>query len=420
MITRRDLASVLAGHGLGDWVVIERAQDIASIDEATRTKRVERRTVWQVTVHVDSPAGRGSAHVTIDAVDGTASAAIEQAVALARSSIGPAWISRPLAAPARVKLDDTSLAKQAPLDIATDVVKALQRPADISARVSVLREDVNVIGRQGFRTQWTATLLACQALVTAGPRSLVVTREARQRAALDIDGAVAHAKQDLELLATAAAPTGGPCSLVIGGDALLHGGLGVWAAFVHQSDAVVERQGLTRYRERTPIAPGAEQAAEPLTITSNGALDFGLRSAPLGDHGDAVRTFKLVERGIGAGLGLTPREGALRGRDPNGGVRNLEVAAGSWDGAIAAGASRVVEVRRLRQLSIDPYTGDASLEILLGIEHTAGAAKPFTGGSLRIDLIAALATAKRSARTITRGAYLGPDAIWIDRSELIA
>jgi predicted Zn-dependent protease len=420
VITRRNLASALAGHGVSDWVVIERAQDVASIDEAARIKRVEQRLVWQVTVHVDSPAGRGSAHVTIDAVDGTASAAVEQAVALARSSVGPAWISRPLAAPARVKLEDVSLAKQPPLDVASDILEKLQRPAEVSARVSVLRETVNVIGRQGFRTAWTATLMSCQALVISNQRSLLVTREARQRAALDIDPSIAQAKHDLELLATAGAPSAGPCSLVLATDALLHGGLGVWAAFVHQGDAVVERQGLARYRERTPISPGAEQVAEPLTITSNGALDFGTRSAPLGDHGDAVRTFKLVERGIAAGLGLTPREGALRGRDPNGGVRNLQVAVGSWNGAIESGATRVIEVRRLRHLAIDPYTGDASLEILLGVEHTKGAAKPFSGGSLRIDLIAALAKAKRSAQTITRGAYAGPDAAWIDGAELIA
>ncbi|HEY5920476.1 MAG TPA: metallopeptidase TldD-related protein, partial [Kofleriaceae bacterium] len=228
------------------------------------------------------------------------------------------------------------------------------------------------------------------------------------------------AKRDLDSLASAAPATAGACVLVLGADALLHEGLGVWAAFASQADAVIERQGLTRYRERTPIAPDAEKLAEPLTITSNGAIAYGVRSAPLGDHGDAVRTFKLVERGTAAGLSLTPREGALRGRDPNGGVRNLVVEAGTWPGTIDAGAVRVVELRRLRSLSIDPYTGDASLEIALGIEHTAkGGAKPVTGGAIRIDLIAALAKAKRSSRTITRGAYTGPDAVSIDRAELI-
>src|SRR5688572_18249856 len=125
VITRRELADALGRRGLADWVLIERAQDLASIDDQTRVRRVERRVVWQLTVHFDSPAGRGSAQVTIDAVDGTASAAVDQAVALAQSSIGPAWISRPLAAPARVKLDDATIAKRAPIDVATEIVNKL-------------------------------------------------------------------------------------------------------------------------------------------------------------------------------------------------------------------------------------------------------------------------------------------------------
>lgn len=419
MITRRDLVNALGRHGVADWVVLERAQDRATIDEAARVHRAERRLLWQVTVHVDSPAGRGSAHVTIDAVDGAPAAMIDQAVALADSSIGPVWLSRPLAAPARVALDDSTLAEQHPSDVVADLLKRLKRPATVSARATMLREHVEVVARQGFHTQWDATQLSLHALVATSAHALVVERHARQLAALGADDALAQAKQDLDLLASATAPSPGPCALVLGADALLHGGLGVWAAFASQADAVVERQGLTRYREHKPIAPGADQVAEPLTIISNGARDHGLLSAPLGDRGGAVRRFALVERGIAAGLGLTPREGALRGRDPNGGVRNLEVALGSWPGAIEPGAERTVEVRRLRSLAIDPYTGDATLEIALGIDHDKGGARPFTGGALRLDLIAALAAARRSSHAITRGAYHGPDAVWIEHAELL-
>lgn len=420
MIRRRDLASLLGNRRVADWVVIERAQDVASFDEHARVRRVEKRTLFQVTVHVDSPAGRGSAHTTIDAVDGTAEAAIEQAIAAAQASIGPAWLSRPLAAPARVKLADESLAGREPLEVVAEIVKALPRPADVSARVSLVREQVDVVARQGFRTDWTATLFRGEALVVAGQRSLAVAREARLQSALELDVALARAKQDLDLLASARPPIAGPCAVVLATEAMLHDGLGVWAAFAAQADAVVERQGLTRYRERMPIAPGADHVPEPLTVTSNGALDYGVRSAPLGDHGDAVRRFTLVERGIAAGLGLTPREAALRSRDPNGGVRNLEVATGSWPGTIEAPTGRVVEVRRLRSLTLDPYTGEASLEIALGIEHGTGGGRPFRGGALRLDLIAALANARRSANEITRGAYKGPDAVWIDRAALLA
>ncbi|HET9989765.1 MAG TPA: metallopeptidase TldD-related protein, partial [Kofleriaceae bacterium] len=162
---------------------------------------------------------------------------------------------------------------------------------------------------------------------------------------------------------------------------------------------------------------GADTVAEPLSITSDGALSFGVRSSPLGDEGDAVRKFPLITRGIAAGLALTPREAALRQRDPNGGVRNLIVEAGTWDEKSTPDKARVIEVRRVRGLEIDPYTGDADLELGLSVDRASGA--PFAGGTLRLDLIGVLARARRSARTIRRGPYEGPAAVLIERADLI-
>jgi predicted Zn-dependent protease len=293
----------------------------------------------------------------------------------------------------------------------------LRKLANRAARVTVMREHVQVAARAGFHTEWLATAIEADVLVVAGARSMAVHREARRIDALDLDAAIADATADLDVLAKAGAPTAGPCALVLAADAMLHGGLGVWAAFVAQADATVARQNLTRYHEKEPIAPGADQLADPLTITSNGALPFGVLSAPLGDDGAPVRQFLLVDRGVAAGLGLSPREAALRQREPNGGVRNLVVAAGSWTEQLDS-KLRVVELRRLRELEIDPYTGDASLEIALAIDHGTG--KPFAGGTLRLDLVAVLARAHRSVRRIRRGPYDGPAAVLIDRAELIA
>jgi hypothetical protein len=106
---------------------------------------------------------------------------------------------------------------------------------------------------------------------------------------------------------------------------------------------------------------------------------------------------------------------ALRKRDPNGGVRNLVVRSGTWNGQ-ADPSGRLVEIRRLRALAIDPYSGDASLEIALGIEHGKG---PFTGGTLRLDLIDALARARRSSERMRRGAYEGPSSVLIENAELL-
>lgn len=400
MIQARDLARALAHRGASAWAIVERDQRLASIDEQNAT-RVEQRTRWRLAVHVDTPAGRGSAHVDLDAVDGSADAVATQAIELAHAGIGPAWTSPPPSAPARVDLDDGSLR-----DPAAGARAALPHRAGVTASATAMREQVTVTTHAGFHKSWAATRVRLDAIVTAGDRSLAITRESRTLDGLGTAAAISDALHDLELLASARAPATGPCSLVLRADAMLDDELGIWHAFVSQADASVERQGLTRYREHQVIAPGSD-----LTIASDGALAYGLRSSPVGEEGEAVRRFTLVERGVATGLALSVREAALRGREPNGGVRNLVVDPGSWNGV----ASGVVEVRRLRGLSIDPYTGEASLEIALGV---AGGA-PFTGGSLRLDLIAALARAQRSSTVVTRGAYVGPDAIWIDRAELI-
>jgi hypothetical protein len=425
LIKRKDLIRALGDYGLADWIVIERDQDIGLVDSAAGLRRAEHRLHWLLTVHHDVPSGRGSAHVSIDAASGDAETAVREAVTLARASVGPAWLTQPAAAPARVSLEDRTLAPREPLAIAGELVHAAVKPSasSVQARARVLREHVNVASKQGMRTEWTATQLRTDLVVTAKDRSLRVFREARRLADLGVEGAIAAAVADLGQLASATPLAPGPCTLVLRADAMLGGtsnnGVGVWAAFVSQADAVVERQGLTRYREGMPIAEGAGRVAEPLSVVSDGALDLGLLSAPVGDDGDAVRRFPLVDHGIAAGLALTPREAALRARDANGGVRNLVVATGTWPGTIDASAGRVVEVRRLRSLSIDPYTGDVSLELALSIDHDKAGPAPTAGGSLRIDMIAALARARRSATRLVRGAYVGPDAISIDSVEII-
>ncbi len=416
MITLRELVRELEHHDLADWVVVERDQVIGLIDAHAR--REEHRMRWQLTVHADTPAGRGTARVALDAHDGEPDRIVEDAVTLARLSVGPAWTTILQAAPARVELADPALLIGTVVHAAETLARLVpRRPgAELEPRLTVLRERVALHSHSGFHTEWRATLARVEALVIASGRSLEVVREARRADELELVATIDEAIEDLRLLAVARAPVLGPCALMLSGDALLFRGLGVWDAFASQADAVVARQGLTRYHEHAVIVAGADRVAEPLSITSNGARPFGVRSAPVGDDGDAVRTFSIVDHGIAAGLGLDPREAALLHRDPNGGVRNLGVALGTWDDTTAPAGVRVIDVRRLRGLTIDPYTGDGDLELSLAIDRSTGA--PFTGGTVRLDLIDALARARRSARSLRRGPYEGPAAILIEHAEL--
>lgn len=484
MITQRDLVSRLARRSLGAWSVVERVQDIAIADELRALQRLDHRTRLALIVHQDVPRGRGSARLDLDAFDGSADDLIDQAISLALAAIGPAWSSTPPAAPAKVNVADDDLIKRELEAVAQGILARLRRPPDVTVTASaeILREKITVIASSGFHASWLATTLRADALVsTAGPtaplatptgrgtgagtgtgtgagagtgtgtragagtgttagagtdtgtgagtgtgtgtrdRSLAISREARRADDLNLDTALAETADDLLSLAGAAPPSPGPCALWLGPEALLHGDdYGVWAIFAHQADSAVERQGLTRYRWRSEIIPGAAQLPEPLSITSNGALDFATRSTPVTDDAVAIRHFPLIHRGIAVGLGLSPREAALRNTDPNGGVRNLVVEPGTWPGTPSA-TTRTIEVRRLHALSIDPYSGDATLDIALGFEHRPDRPDPvpFTGGTVRLDLVTALARARRSGQLLRRGAYHGPASVLIDDADLM-
>jgi predicted Zn-dependent protease len=420
VISRRSLVSALNARKVADWVVIERGQELATIAEDRALHRTEQRTRWTIVVHHDVPRGRGTARLDLATRQGEARDVVEQAISLATAAVGPPWISTPAAAPAKVTLLDDKLAKVNLATAAAELLAAAKRPAgaNVQLRLELMRERVNVQSESGFHTTWTATNLTADALVAVGDHSIELTRDARRRADLEAEltDALASAASDLTLLGSAGAPTPGRCAVILRADALLHGGgLGMWRVFAEHAAAETERQGLARYRQGTAIAPGADQIAEPLTITSNGALDFGAHSAPVDDEGEAVRRFALIERGVATGLGLSAREAARRKVEPNGGVRNLVIARGTWTDAAPAG--RTIEVRRLRSLSIDPYTGDASLELGLSIDRDGN--RPFTGGTLRLDLVAALARARRSSAALRRGPYLGPASVVIEDVELL-
>ncbi|MGE0872341.1 MAG: metallopeptidase TldD-related protein [Kofleriaceae bacterium] len=425
VITRRQLISALGRRTVADWVLIERTRESYTRSEASKRHRAEHRTTWTVIVHHDLPRGRGTARTEVGGLGDSARVVVDRLVSQAAATIGPAWRSTPPAAPAKVELLDPQL-KTVPLpDVARALIEtghdALTRDtgAAIASTVCVARDVVAVEARSGFHTSWTASELNVRGLITAGDRSTEVTRRARRLADLGLGEAVTTAARDLTLLREAAIASPGRCAVVLGPDAMVHGGeLGIWQVFADQASAALERQGLTRYRLGAAIAPGATDLAEPLTIASDGSLDFGARSAPVSDDGDAVRRFTLIDRGTAAGLGLSMREAARRNADPNGGVRNLVVAPGSWDGRV--GPRRAIEIRWLRSLLIDRYTADANLEIALAIDHLDGKQRPISGGMIRLDLIAALARARRSATKIARNGYYGPSAIVIDDVELLS
>lgn len=429
-LERNALLAALRSSALSEWTLVEQVDERAVLEVGGPT-RAEQATRFVVIAHADTPAGRGSARLELDAgVALSAAEAVNAVRAAARADVGQAWKSAPPSAPARVMLADPALAHGDLARTLAEHVDALARPdgVDVTIRLTGERRTTTVETRQGFHATWPSTRARAELAVATAAHAFEVEREARRLGDLAIAAALADATHAAALAdAVDAQPllAPGPATLILRPDALLHGGgHGAWAVFAQMADAELEGRGLARYRVGSAIAPGADTIAEPLSITSDGALDFGLRSAPIGDDGEAVRRFPLVQRGIALGLGLSPREAALRRVEPNGGVRDLVVALGTWDErapvVAAEGARRVVDVLRLHDLTIDPYTGEATLAIALAREQRTPNLPPrvVVGGTLRVDLVALLARARRSTRWLQRGAYRGPAAVVVDRVDL--
>ena len=97
VIDRRSLVRALGHEDLADWVVIQRDQELAVVDDDVQ--RTEQRTRWHYGPCQDTPAGRGTAHVAIDANEQDPDKLVAEAATLARLSAGPAWATIPPAAP---------------------------------------------------------------------------------------------------------------------------------------------------------------------------------------------------------------------------------------------------------------------------------------------------------------------------------
>lgn len=403
---------------LADWsarAVATRAAWLVRRGAATSTGE-RAGLALSATVHRDSPGGRGSAAFALGPSD-TVDDAMDAALLRATDAVGRAWRTPLPAAPARVELADPALEggalAGAPAALAEQLVAAAGAAgAELTElMVEVERETISISTRGGLEARWFATRIALDATVRSGLLSAPVQLRARRLDELAPGIAVADALALATRRAGALATPAGRFPVVMRAAALLHGGRGLLEALVAQADPALERQGLVRYRPGQPIAAGAAAVAAPLTVTSDGTLAYGLRSAPLDERGDAVRRFELVSRGIARDLALDAREAGLRDASPNGGARGLVVPPGALaEPELLAGGPLLV-VDALAWLELAPITGRFCAELALGQLLDRGQRHDVTGGILRGDALAALAHSRRSSAVVRTPEYLGP-ALW--------
>lgn len=406
------LAAALADREarFGDWSVHGRKRTWA--EARAGLVRRGRRDETSASVHVDVPKGRGSAELVLDTPE-PIDLLLDDARARALAAVGPGWQSSPPAAPAKVALADPRLGD--PEDAALQLLDELTAAAAtagvtlVDALVTVERSERAVSTSRGLASRWAETALAIEATIASGGRTARIGRRLRRRADLGLAAMFADAAQRARDRGGATATPAGVRPVLISAALLGGEGAAILDAVGAIADAGLHRQGLARARVGAPIVDGATSAAEPLSISSDGTLRWGLRSAPLGVHGEPVRRFPILDAGTLVGLGLDEREGALRGTPPNAGVANLVFSEGAADAAALRDAG-VLELHELTYVDLEPLTGRASLGIGLATVHGA-TPQLVSGGELQGDLVAALARSIRSSTHVTAGPYAGPDLL---------
>ncbi len=417
---RDSLRRAISSRRLADWVLTERHRDSLSLSSSGTAWRSDRSDHLRVLVRRDLPSGRGTGVVEVEEHLGDAPTIVGRAVALAEAAIEPSWITPPPSAPARVSLLDEPAAGS--LGPAADLLRAALADAAHSAglvlpswRTKVARDELALGSAQGFEVAWRQSEYQVSAVVSRDGRQAALHRAARRLADLDLAASMRALAAELAQPEPdrAVALPARPVVLELSLDAMLGDDeLGVWRAITELADARAQRRGLVRAALERRAAP----SPSTLVVWSDGALPYGVRSAPVGDEAEAVRRFRLFSDGAPGEPGMGPREAARAGRAPNGGVRNLVIepgAAGAVDGAeVTADGAPILDVRRLRWLAIDPSRGRAEAELELAFDRQRQQKqKPLGSGTFSVDLVDALAGAERAAWTVRRGSYLGP--AWI-------
>ena len=370
----------------------------------------------------DVETGRGAARVDLTSEDeGTARARLIAAAEQAALAIGPPWVLPPPAAPARVEVADPDL-----LGNLAGALGEVFRPVE-RAKIAIARGELTaelathrVASSRQFSSEYRATRLSFDITVAGGRGGGERVRGAVRRLRdLELTVRLSRGVELADLRSRARPVEPGSYDILLGPEAMAMPRYGCFAPLVAQASGERIRLGLSRYRPGQKVFAGG---GEDFSLVSDGTLAFGIESAPFGALGEPVRRFVLVEDGVAVDRALDLREAALAGVPPNGGVRNLVLSPGGEKAAgLAAAAERpLLAVRELAWLDADPQTGDLTAEVALAEVTRKGAASVVvSGGLFSGNAYELLARARRSRETGEAGWYRGPQALRIDRVDVV-
>jgi predicted Zn-dependent protease len=153
------------------------------------------------------------------------------------------------------------------------------------------------------------------------------------------------------------------------------------------------------------VPDGAD--GEPLTVWANRVLPFGTYSCRFDSEGIPGQRLLLIQDNVLRAFSASQRYAEYLDLPPTGDFGNIELPAGPSPAAQLL-SPPYLEVADFSWFNPDPVTGDFATEIRLGYQVEDGSRKPFRGGLLIGNLLAALGRARWSRETGFFGEYQGP------------
>ncbi len=426
MITRRELRRALRKLTDADWTIAERTRQVrtvrgSNVATAVAEAHLEQRQ-FTTTLHRDLPIGRGSAQSTFSADSFSSQKVIAELAQACTEQVQPPWRMAPPSAAAQVQLDDRPQRQTTTL---ADAISALQTAAATATagrlqwQISMGNDAMVVETSTGNEVRWTATDYEIVLTAQRSGHRLETRRCARRRQDINPSQLCSELDQEFTRLGSASATPRGRIDMVLDRDAMLFDGdLGVWHVLAEQANV----QRLTRGVSRLPTAIPNSM----LRVISNGARNFGWRSAPVADDGAPVRRFVLIANGALATRGSSVIDAGRSNENglatANGGVRNLDV---SDNGPAWQPPASYLEIHRFEAPRLDLASGELTALIASATWHRGASsgdsarATAVTGGAIRVDLVNALLAGRLRGAALTTPSYqgprqivLGPSTVW--------
>ena len=425
------LAALLAStNGVADWKLRHRADRetqlylVGQRREALRTVDGDR---YDATVYVDHEGKRGSSGATLlrdypdEWVDRIA-AAVFRAGLQSNPPFGLPGKARYRAVP----LVDPTI-RDRPDERAQEVADRLLRLVRREAGVRLSSAEVflsyagtrfaNSCGAEGAYDETTAEV-EFVILAGDGVRGTEALAEYGRRRVADLalEESVADASRFARDALVATPPRSARAGVVVfSGEPLRDGTISdFWQPFRFHLSAEAAYRKLSRFAPGRSITSG-RLAGEPLRLSADPTLRYGVASAPFDRDGVALRRAPLVEGGKLERYWATKEYADYLGVEPTGALTNIDVAAGRSSERQLLSDGPVLQVVSFSWFNPDFVTGDFSCEIRLGYERRRGTVRPVKGGAVQGNLFAAFARARFGREVEWMGTYHGPRAIRFER-----